>query len=215
MYVPKIFEQTDPEYLIRIIKDYPFATLVTHSSSGLEANHIPFSLNKTDNQDILQGHVSKANPLWKNLNDQSEVLVIFQGPNSYISPNYYPTKKETGMVVPTWNYVTVHVKGVMSYIHDADWKLKMINKLTNQHEASQTVPWTVADAPEAFTKKMLSAIVGIEIKVSSMLGKWKVSQNQVENNKLGVMAGLSQASELDSHRMAELVNEHALKPVDH
>jgi transcriptional regulator len=214
MYIPKNFEQTDRGHLLSIIKNYPFATLITYSETGIEANHIPLFLNKIDNEDIIQGHFSKANPICKNLDDKSEVLIIFHVPNCYISPNYYPTKKETGMVVLTWNYVTVHVKGIMSFIHDDQWKLTIINNLTNQHEANQEVPWSVADAPDEFTKKMLSAIVGIEIKVSSMFGKWKVSQNQPEINKLGVIAGLSKKSTSDSRKMAELVKTHTLKPVD-
>ena len=129
----------------------------------------------------------------------------------YISPNYYPTKKETGKVVPTWNYVTVHVKGVMSYIHDEKWKLNMLNNLTNQHEVGQPNPWSISDAPEEYIQKMIPAIVGLEIKALSITGQWKVSQNQPEQNKQGVAAGLSQESESDSQKIAELVKGHTIE----
>ena len=211
MHIPQIFEQDDSAQLKGIIRTYPFATLITYSDSGLEANHIPFFLNRSDNKDVLQGHISKTNPLWKKLNDKSEVLVVFHGPNSYISPGYYPTKLETGKVVPTWNYVTVHVKGVMSYIHDQNWNMAMIENLTNQHEADQPSPWSISDAPEEFNQKMLSAIVGIEIEISSMVGKWKASQNQPERNKQGVVAGLSKSSDINVQRMATIVNDYLLE----
>ena len=211
MHIPKKFKQNDPNHLKDIILKYPFATLITNSDSGLEANHIPIFLNQSKGKDILQGHIAKVNPLWKNLKDKSEVLVVFNGPNCYISPNYYPTKKETGKVVPTWNYVTVHVKGVMSYIHDEKWKLNMLNNLTNQHEVGQPNPWSISDAPEEYIQKMIPAIVGLEIKALSITGQWKVSQNQPEQNKQGVAAGLSQESESDSQKIAELVKGHTIE----
>ena len=211
MYIPKKFMQNDLNHLKGIILRYPFATLITNSESGLEANHIPFSLNQSKGKDVLQGHIAKVNPLWKNLDDKSEVLVIFNGPNCYISPNYYPTKKETGKVVPTWNYVTVHIKGVMSYIHDEQWKLNMITNLTNQHEAGQQKPWSISDAPENYIEKMILAIVGLEIEELSMTGQWKLSQNQPQENKQGVVTSLSRESESDSKKIAELVKEYAIE----
>ncbi len=211
MHIPKKFKQNDQNHLKDIIIKYPFATLITNSDAGLEANHIPLFLNQSNGKDVLQGHIAKANPLWKNLKDKSEVLVVFNGPNCYISPNYYPTKKETGKAVPTWNYVTVHVKGVMSYIHDEKWKLNMINNLTNQHEAGQPIPWSTLDAPEEYIQKMISAIVGLEIEALSITGQWKLSQNQPEQNKQSVVAGLSQEIESDSQKIAELVKGHAIE----
>ena len=206
MYCPKQFSQNDPEKLKALIRDYPLATLITHSDSGLEANQIPFILNQANNKQVLQGHLAKANPLWKTINNYSEVLVVFHGPDCYISPNYYPSKQQDGKAVPTWNYVSVQVKGVMSYIEDKDWNRQMINKLTDQHEAGQPSPWTVDDAPSAFTDKMLKAIVGIEIEVLSMMGKWKVSQNQSRQNQQGVIAALSQRCDSHSQAMATIVN---------
>jgi transcriptional regulator len=209
MYTPNNFEQSDPDQLKALITNYPFATLITYSEAGLEANHIPFLLNSSADTDVLQGHVAKSNPLWKTLKDQAEVLVIFHGPNTYISPNYYPTTQDTEKAVPTWNYVTVHVKGVMSYIHDDDWKMDLVTHLTNQHESEQAIPWTVLDAPKDFTQKMLSAIVGIEIDILSMEGKWKLSQNQPEQNQRGVVAGLSEKPDSDSQIMAKMINNNS------
>lgn len=207
MHIPKNFEQNDPEQLKTVIRDYSFATLITHSDAGLEANHIPMVLIESGDQDLLQGHLALANPLWKSIKDGSNVLVVFHGPNSYISPNYYPTKQETGKVVPTWNYVSVHVKGVMNCIHDDDWKMDLITRLTDQHEAAQEKPWSVSDAPEDYTRRMLPAIVGIEIEITSIVGKWKVSQNQPEKNKQGVITGLSESTNSGDIKMAAIIKE--------
>jgi transcriptional regulator len=211
MHTPKTFQQNDSVHLQEIMVNYPFATLVTHSQSGLEVNHLPFFLTKSKEKELLQGHISKANPLWKNLNDNAEVLLVFHGPNCYISPNHYPTKKETGKAVPTWNYVVVHVKGTLSFIHDQAWKLDMINNLTNQHEAEQDNPWSISDAPEIYIEKMLPAIVGLEIEVLSITGQWKLSQNQPEKNKQGVVAGLSKANDIDLNKIAKLVKKYAIE----
>lgn len=207
MYTPKHFSQTNPNELRRIIRDYPFATLITVTENGPEANHIPFFLNQINGNDVLQGHLARGNPIWKSLDDSSDVLVVFNGPHSYISPSNYPTKQETGMVVPTWNYVVVHVKGKMKFVHDAAWCMNLINNLTNQHEEGLAFPWAVSDAPVEFTRKLVSAIVGIEIEVSSMEGKWKVSQNQPEKNQLGVVAGLSNAPDEGSRKIAEIIEK--------
>ena len=231
MHIPNKFKQDDQEQLDAFIRQYPFATLITHRGvndadangkvaidsdldSGLEANHIPFMLSRptcseSKEKAVLQGHIAKVNPLWENVKDQSEVLVVFSGPNHYISPNHYPTKQETGKAVPTWNYSVVHVTGRMSYIHDKAWNLDMINRLTDQHEAGESSPWSVADAPENYIQKMLAAIVGIEIEILSMTGQWKLSQNQPEKNQLGIISGLSQSTDVASQEMANLIEKHA------
>ncbi|ANG65288.1 transcriptional regulator [Marinobacterium aestuarii] len=211
MHNPKNFQQNDRAQLEGLIREYPFATLMTHSASGLEANHLPVLLCEKDGKAVLQAHIARANPLWKTLPDKSDVLVVFNGPNCYISPNHYPTKQETGKAVPTWNYVVVHVKGVMSYIQDKDWLLAMINRLTDQHEAGQQRPWSTADAPEEFIQKMLPAIVGLEIEISAITGQWKLSQNQPERNRRGVVAGLSGESGDQYRTIAELVKSASQK----
>ncbi|MFT5760380.1 MAG: transcriptional regulator [Alteromonadaceae bacterium] len=208
MYIPKKYQQGDTHKFKELMIKYPFATLISHHDAGLDADHIPLLLKHVNGKDVLQGHIAKANPLWTNVKDDSEVLVVFNGPNCYISPNYYPTKQEHGRVVPTWNYVVVQVKGIISIIHDDQWKLKLIENLTNLHEASQPTPWTVTDAPTAYIDKMLPAIVGLEVDILSITGKWKVSQNQPEINKQGVYTGLSQETESNAHKIAEWVKEH-------
>jgi len=211
MYIPKIFQQDSVNKYKDLITQYPLATLITYAESGIEANHIPLILNNVNGKDVLQGHIAKANPLWKNVSDKSKVLVVFNGPNCYISPNYYPSKKENGRAVPTWNYVAVHVQGAISFITDDKWNLAMINNLTNQHEAKQAQPWSISDAPEQYIQKMLPAIVGFEIEILSITGKWKVSQNQPEKNKQGVYVELSQLareSENNVQQMAELVSRY-------
>ncbi|MDE1463841.1 FMN-binding negative transcriptional regulator [Spartinivicinus poritis] len=195
MFIPKVFEQNDTDSLINLIREYPFATLITISEAeGIEANPIPLSFTQDENKQYLQGHIAKANPLWKSVNNGSDVLVVFNGPNGYISPNYYPTKQETGKAVPTWNYVTVQVRGRLSFIHDADWNRAMIDRLTVEHEASQKNPWTLNDAPEGYIDKMLQAIVSVKVEIVSIIGKWKLSQNQSEKNRNGVINGLSSQS---------------------
>ena len=205
MHIPNKFKQNDIACLENIIQDYPFATLVTHSESSLDATHIPFVLTQSDGIKFLRGHIARINPMWKNVSNKSEVLVVFNGPNCYISPNNYPTKKATGKAVPTWNYVTVHVKGVMSYIHDKESKLEMLDDLTRQHEAGQPIAWSTSDAPEDYIQTMLTGIVGLEIKISEIDGQWKLSQNQPQQNRLGVIEGLSQQDDIASQTISKLV----------
>lgn len=208
MHVPKSFQQEDSTVLHELIAKYPLASLVTYLATGIEVNHIPFFLTESQGKIRLQGHIAKANSLWKNCEDHAEVLLVFHGPNCYISPNYYPTKKAQGKAVPTWNYVVVHVKGIMSYRFDTEFKLDMLNNLTFVNELSQEQPWSIKDAPEQYIQRMLPAIVGLEIEVLSMTGKWKVSQNQPEINKQGIAAGLSSEQKHDAFKMSDLVKAH-------
>ena len=211
MHIPTKFEQNDFSQLEGLIREYPFATLITLSASGIDANHLPVIFNEVGGRKIIQAHIAKVNPLWKDVSDKSEVMLIFNGPNCYISPNHYPTKKETGKAVPTWNYIVVHVRGVMSYRWDETWLKEMIDNLTFQHEASQETPWSTSDAPQSYIKKMLPGIVGLEIEVTSMTSQWKLSQNQPEKNKLGVINGLSSEKESQYQKIATLVKEQMEK----
>lgn len=208
MYIPNKFRQSDIDCLEKFVRDYPLANLITHSDSGLDTNHIPLLLAQSSGLKFLHGHIAKINPLWKTLSDKSEVLVVFNGPNCYISPNYYPTKKETGKAVPTWNYVTVHVAGVMSFIHDKEWKLDMLDDLTRQHESTQAIPWSTTDAPEDYIQKMLTGIVGLKIEISEINGKWKLSQNLPTQNRQGIVEGLSQQADYASQKISELVKRY-------
>lgn len=193
MYLPKHFEINDQEELLAFVKAFPFATLVSNGDDGLNAEHIPMLVHvDAENRVVLQAHIAKANKLWQSLANQADVLVIFQGENAYITPNWYPSKKVDGKAVPTWNYRAVHIKGTIHFIHEAEWKLLLLEKLTNIHEQKQPAPWSISDAPQDYIKQRLAGIVGVEIQVSEMQGKYKLSQNQSVENKNGVWDGLAQ-----------------------
>lgn len=193
MYLPKHFAITEQSELLEFINTFPFAALVTHSEAGLNAEHIPVLLEQDKSGKLsLLGHIAKANLLWQQHQDGAEVLVIFQGENAYISPNWYPSKKVDGKAVPTWNYRAVHAKGLIQFIHDDAWKLSFLEKLTQRHEATQPAPWAVQDAPSEYISQRLKGIVGIEIDVSEMQGKYKLSQNQKNENRQGVKDELNQ-----------------------
>lgn len=211
MHIANTFKQDDQLQLQAIMVKYPFASLVSYSESGLEVNHLPLYLDTSHDKAVLQGHIAKANPLWKNLKPDSEALVVFQGPNAYISPNFYPTKKQNGRAVPTWNYVAVHVKGEIQMRFDNAFKLNMLHNLTFQQEQKQPKPWSIYDAPPEYIERMLPAIIGIEIQITSMQGQWKLSQNQPEINKQGVAAGLSKSQRNDVLEMATLVKKYSLE----
>lgn len=184
MYLPKHFAEARADVLQALIRDYPFATVVANASAGLVANHLPFEW--VDG--ALHGHVARGNELAKL--DGAEVLVIFQGPDGYISPNWYPTKQETHREVPTWNYAVAHVHGRLKVVEDAAWLRTLLERLTDHHEAAEPQPWRVDDAPADHVGKMLRAIVGIEIAIERIEGKFKLSQNHPERNRLGAIAGL-------------------------
>lgn len=206
MFIPKKFEQNDESQLIELVSNYPFAALVCTSHSGLEATHIPLYLvEMPEGKQVLKGHIARANTLWEIVEKQSSVLVIFQGPQSYVSPNFYPTKKEHGKAVPTWNYVSVHIKGEISFINDAEWKLDMLARLTDKLEAEEASPWKVSDAPKDYIEKQLGGIVGIEIMVNSIEGQWKLSQNQPAQNQAGVIEGLAESLRYGAGTMSDLM----------
>jgi transcriptional regulator len=214
MYLPAHFAETRMPVLHALMHDHPLATLVTFGPGGMTANHIPLEVRPGANPDepgVLLGHVARANALWKEHDTKVEVLAIFQGPGHYMSPGWYPTKKETGKVVPTWNYCTVHVHGPLVVHDDVAWLRDFVGHLTRRHEAGMAAPWKVEDAPEDYLKTMLGAIVGIEIPITRIVGKWKVSQNQPEQNRQGVMAGLAALGDETSLAMAELVRANPPK----
>lgn len=198
MYIPKPHEEIKLDVLHELMRAYPLGCLVTLSENGLVANHIPFVLDPSSSElGVLKGHVARANPLWQELSASTESLVVFQGPEAYVSPAWYPTKHQTGKAVPTWNYAVVHAYGVPRAIEDAEWVLNLVTELSDIHEASQALPWKVSDAPKEFTERLLEMIVGIEIPLSRIEGKWKVSQNRPRADRLGVAAGLeAQGNEL-------------------
>jgi transcriptional regulator len=206
MYLPKHFEETRVEVLHGLIRAYPLGTLVTLTASGLDANHIPFEV---DPEPVpfgtLRGHVARANPLWREAAERPDALVIFQGPDTYVSPAWYPTKAETGKVVPTWNYAVVHAHGAIRAIDDPAWLRSFVATLTTRHEAERPDPWHVTDAPADYIDAMVRAIVGIEIPIARLVGKWKVSQNRVAQDRDGVVAGLRREGGEPRVAMADLV----------
>lgn len=206
MYIPKHFEQPSIETMHELMRAYPLATLVTLSSGGLEANHIPLHLSDTPTPfGMLRGHVARANPLWRDFAKELEVLAIFHGPDAYITPSWYATKQETGKVAPTWNYAVVHAYGTLRAIDDAGWVREHLETLTDHHEANLPKPWAVSDAPGEFIEETIKAIVGVEIVITRLSGKWKVSQNQPEQNQAGVIKGLASCGHRDAVAMAALV----------
>ena len=184
MYTPKHFVESRVEALHGLIRAYPFATLVTRAADGLTANHLPFELVG----EVLHGHVARGNELARL--DGAEVLLVFQGPDGYISPNWYPSKHETGREVPTWNYAVVHVHGRLRVIDDATWLRRLLETLTDHHEAVQPQPWKISDAPDDHIETSLRAIVGLEVSIDRIEGKFKLSQNHPARNRAGVIAGL-------------------------
>lgn len=206
MYQPSHFMETRPEVLHALVQNHPLATLVTLSATGLDANHIPLVLRvDATGSTSLVGHVARANPLWKEADLSVPVLAIFQGPQHYISPGWYATKAEHGKVVPTWNYAVVHAKGLLTVHDDAAWIRSQMQQITTQQEGHMPQPWAVDDAPRDYTDKMISAVVGIEIRVDTWSGKWKVSQNQPPANQATVRAGLEQQGTDAARTMAGLV----------
>jgi transcriptional regulator len=206
MYIPKHFAEPRVEVLHELIRARPLSTLVTLSSSGLNANHIPLHLSAQPAPfGTLRGHVARGNPMWNDIVTDVEALAIFHGPNAYITPSWYATKKETGKVVPTWNYVAVHAYGMLRIIDDAVWLRAQLGALTAHNEAAFPQPWHIDDAPRDFTETMIKSIVGIEIVISRLSGKWKTSQNQPAKNQTGVVEGLRRKGTPDALEMVELI----------
>ncbi len=209
MYLPSHFEQHEASALHALMRDHPLATLVTQQAGGITADAIPLEYVAASH--TLRGHVARANPLWREAAGRP-VLAVFNGPQAYITPSWYPSKATTHQVVPTWNYTLVHAHGLLRVVDDAPWLHALVSGLTDHHEAPRAAPWAVADAPDAYVQQMLRAIVGIEIPVERLIGKWKVSQNRSDADRLGVAAGLAEG-EADAQAMAPLVaRKGLLKP---
>lgn len=206
MYVPPHFEETRTEVLHQLVHDHPFAALVTHTPGGLEANHLPLELDPEPAPlGTLRGHVSRANPVWRTASAAGEVLAIFQGPDRYVTPAWYATKRETGKVVPTWNYAVVHAYGPLRAIDDPAWLRALVERLTTRHEASRAEPWQVSDAPADYLAATIRGIVGIELPITRLVGKWKVSQKRSEPDRDGVADGLRELGDPEALAMAALV----------
>jgi transcriptional regulator len=202
MYVPASFKEERPEVLHAWMRRSPLATVVVATDSGLEANPVPLLLREGSAGMTLVGHVARSNPVWKTA-PRGEALALFAGPQAYISPSSYASKREHGEVVPTWNYVAVHAHGPLRWVQDESWLGELVAQLTNEHEASRAEPWRVSDAPPAFTAGLLRAIVGLEIQVTRLTGKLKLGQNRTRPDRESAIAALLQRGDEASRALAE------------
>jgi transcriptional regulator len=206
LYIPAQFAEQRIDVLHALMRAQPLATLVAMSEGGLVANHVPMRISsEPEPWGMLRGHVARANPLWKEYRADVEALAIFQGPQTYISPALYPSKQTTGEVVPTWNYVVVHARGTLRFIHEADWLRDFVAGLTDEHEAPRAQPWKMTDAPAAYLEKMLGMIVGFELSISSISGKWKLGQNRTAADRQGLVQGLQHSDDPDAQALASLL----------
>ncbi len=220
MYQPPHFQETRPDVLHALIRAHPLGLLISNGPDGPVANAIPFLLDPPDPSRAdfppngrLRAHLAKANPQWKLLADNpaSPVLVVFQGADSYVTPSWYETKRETGKVVPTWNYAMVQIRGKARVMDDRDWIAEQINELTRTHESGlRPREWEVSDAPAPFIEAQMRAIVGLEIEIAEISGKWKVSQNRPAADREGVVAGLrASTGKPNAAPMADLVERYS------
>ena len=208
MYLPAHFREERLDVLREHISRYPFAVLVTNGASGLIASHIPLLYDPEPGPyGTLRGHLSRANPQWQDYQAETEALAIFQGPHSYVSPNWYPSKQETGRVVPTWNYAVVHAYGRMATYTDEERLRAHVTALTAVHEAGFDTPWKPVDAPANFIEGMLKGIVGVEMAITRLEGKWKVNQNRTLEDRAGVAEALEDRSDDESRGVAALIRE--------
>jgi transcriptional regulator len=204
MYEVEVFREARIEVLHALIGAHPLATLVCVTPQGLEANHIPLLIDAAPAPwGTLRGHVARGNPLWRTFAEATEVLAVFQGAQGYITPSWYPTKAASGKVVPTWNYAVVHAYGPLRIHHGSAWLRALVTRLTAGQESPRAQPWHVSDAPADYIDTMLKAIVGIEIPVTRMQGKWKMSQNRVARDKQGVIQGLQDQGDAASRAMLD------------
>ena len=206
MYIPKANEEKRIPVMHELISSQPFGSLVTMGASGLFASHIPMVLEQDGSEfGVLKAHISRANAQWRDLTSSIDALAIFAGPHHYISASWYPGTKEDGKEVPTWNYVVVHAYGPLKVIEDPVWLRAHLEKLTDAHEAGSANPWKVSDAPEDFINQQMRGIVGLEMSIRRLEGKWKVSQNKDERDRGAVIEELGKLNTPDSLAMRKLV----------
>ncbi len=194
MYLPAHFAESRPEVLRDLVRARPLGLLVTRNGDDdVDANDLPFVLDADDGvgPGVLRAHVARANPVWRTARTDVESLVVFQGAQGYVSPAWYPSKAEHGKVVPTWNYIVVQGRGRLRAIDDREWLRAFVDRLTTRHEGARPAPWAMSDAPSDYIETMLGAIVGIELVLTSLVGKWKMSQNRPVADREGVASGLA------------------------
>ena len=191
MYVPAHFAETRPEELARIIREYPLGVLITHDAQGLDANHLPFEFDpNAGTHGVLTAHVARANPVWQRCASGNSAMVVFRGAEGYVSPNWYPSKHEAHRQVPTWNYEVVHAHGLLTVRDDERFVRGVVGRLTRRHEADEPRHWKMSDSAPEFIDGMLRNIVGIEVAITSLVCKRKLSQNKEERDRLGAADAL-------------------------
>ncbi len=209
MHVPRSFVEDRVEILHEAIREAGLATLVTAGAGGLVVSHVPVSL-EADPAPLgrLVAHLARANSQWKSTRDGGAAVAIVLGPDGYVSPSWYATKRETGRVVPTWDYVAVHAHGTVRFFHDRERLLELVARLTERHEHARAEPWKVSDAPPGYVDGLLDGIVGVELTITRLEGRWKASQNKGEGDRRGVEAGLREEG---NDAMAEVVRERGAR----
>ena len=208
MYIPRANQEKRIPVLHGLIREHSFASLVTLGADGLFGTHLPMVLEDDGSEfGVLKGHISRANTQARDLVSTVDALAIFAGPHHYISATWYPGTKEDGEEVPTWNYAVVHAYGPLRVVEEAAWLMDHLESLTDIHEAGSAVPWKVADAPEKYIRTMLNGIVGLEIPIRRLEGKWKVSQNRTERDRQAVVAGLDALGTADARVMMGMVED--------
>ncbi|MFC5706013.1 FMN-binding negative transcriptional regulator [Aeromonas eucrenophila] len=191
MYLPTHFAVTDPEALHALMRAHPLGALITQGKGGLDADHLPFEFDAGEGEHgVLRAHVARNNPLWQAVTDGQEVLVLFKAADGYVSPNWYPSKQEHHKQVPTWNYAVVHAHGRIRVRDDARFVRRLLASLTRVHEAAESSPWKMADAPRDYLEAMVAAVVGIEVEISELVGKFKLSQNKEGADRQGAIDAL-------------------------
>ena len=212
MYVPKHFKVESTDTLQQFIRDYSYGMLIVADENDIDANRLPFYLSSEKSPEqtksrlgVLQCHVARKNPVWQKLAAAPRVLVVFQGPDAYVSPSWYATKADTGRVVPTWNYLAIHAEGRAQVTEDPEWLRRHLQHLTDHNESTMPDPWSLDDAPSDYTLRLMQAIVGIEINIETLTGKLKASQNQPQGNRAGVKAALKNRESICPAGMSEFV----------
>ena len=208
MYIPPLHQLADRDAIFSLLDAHPLGAWVCQGEDGLVANHVPFWLDRSLGPlGTLVGHVARANTVWRGLEGAAESLVMFQGPQAYVTPGWYPGKAEHGKVVPTWNYAVAHVRGQARAVEDPAWLMAMLNRLTDAHESRRPAPWRVDHAPAAYTDQLMRAIVGIEIPITRLEGKLKASQDEDLQDRQGTVQGLRHDAVHGSGAMAGLVQQ--------
>jgi transcriptional regulator len=206
MYTPKHHAEPDIDVLHGLIDAHPFATFVVFDGARLVVNHLPFLLDRRAAAlGTLRGHVARANPVWRAFPAAVEAVVAFQGPQSYVSPNWVASKADDGKVVPTWNYAVVHASGLAVAVEDRSWLIDHVTRLSDRHESGRSDSWQVSDAPADYIDKLVGAIVGIELEIRSLDGKWKMSQNRSTRDRESIVEGLEGHSDADALEVARLM----------